>query len=368
MHPNQHVAAPVAQDGAPLIGQLLQDALKEPNSPLSKDLKNALDNALIAKKAREDATNQHTDAISLELKIEELENELANERQSSHDKYIKAFETYYIQLELAIKNAQLSGNTHDKTSTYYALIHSLAIYVQALTLIENELVKLHNERESLLQSYANSQQACGVAFDKLFNNSTTPYVVGNNVYYLDITKVKQEKQAEAKEAMQNARNTITNPRNHEERMKILGPNHPYTLNIAKYGLLERDFFQIAMLNQIGLRGAAEVFVVESGQLKRESETRVKETTALAELLHNKLAPDQAKSRKIDHNIYHCNQKYMSVLDEKSSLIVRIDSVLVDIKKHPFAYTDKARIKDVNNLILTLNSNNSSSATPTMRPS
>jgi len=269
MHSNRPSITPKLKNGIPLIGQEIQQALMDPKSPFSQDLKNAITNALLAKEARHKLEIQHLNTKILELKIEEVENELA--------KYIAAFENYYKQLELAVADVQLSSNTNtttnNLTSSYNRLLHSLALYTQALTVIDKELLELDNKRQLLHQDFINNQKACGVAFDKILENPTKKtYVVGNETYHLDLDKVPKEHLTEVKEEFQKARDEFTDPKTAEQWMNAFPDDHPLKVNFTETGgMTNRQFFHRSIRRELTLTRATLRFITASKQAKMHSD-------------------------------------------------------------------------------------------------
>lgn len=347
MHSNQAVMA--STQGHPLTSRQIQAALLDPKSPLSLDLKNAIENAILTKKAHENVNQEFIYSQIIELEIEKIEIELAKERKASYDNYMNAFAAYYKQIEqLVIKNDQLLNAMNDANNfalNYPILLHSFAMLIQAMAVTKNELVQLHDERKLLLQKYANNQQGCGKAFSDMFNNPTIPYVVNNHPYYLDMKRVPSDKLAEVLEHKQNAFHALSNPRTLEE---IIAPNPHLREYVERNGVNEREFLQLAMNRHLPLVSCFRVYLLATGQVVVGIPI-TKQATDFSNDVMKDLTSFIKTSRNLNRDLYQntCRTQFMNNYHDTFSK--QANFILEKLGNHSSVYNDPRKAMAANNL-------------------
>ncbi len=350
MQRNQLITIPEIQmnGNIALTGQVLEAALKDPQNPLSKDLANDTENDFLAKEARHKAQMIANNQRQLRLKIERLDEQLAKNRKTLNEQYNRAIEAYYKQLELGIKNAELLLLTHTSTSSiYHAALQSLANLAELLTAVQTELVELHDERETLLQSYADNRRAAAEAlFQKMDPNFA--HTVGNdkiNKYYINPDLVPADKQAELKEIKDEVFNRLANPETTQQIMSRRDITDAARIHYDLNGQSDRASLQIEMGKELSIVRMISFILVESNQIKTGVHVN-RVATSIGGDIFSSISSYQRMAIEMEKALYQNNVNTLFMLQQQALMQTRISNILDTVSsysKHDNAHRNAINI-------------------------
>lgn len=177
----------------PSIGRDIAELLNDPRSFLRQDLDNAREIALADKKARDAAHLRYLAAQDFARQINDLETELANQKQAAEIKMRENWKQYNEEKARIAKAEEallLSANKMDPQ--YYAALVTLNTHVEQLVAVQADLAELHDQYETVTQQVQENKTQLANAFMNTLNSSQMYEINGGRVSVLDQTKYNSQ--------------------------------------------------------------------------------------------------------------------------------------------------------------------------------